>query len=60
MLNIKANVKITITEKNLPNYYYYKEHTKNKRKSNHDKHTKPRSGRDSEKKKQNNKWKPRK
>ena len=39
---------------------YFKEHTKNKRKSNHDKHTKPRPGRDSEKKKQNNKWKPRK
>lgn len=40
---------------------YFKEHTKNKRKSTSDKHTKPRPGRDSETKKQPNKgWKPRK
>lgn len=39
---------------------YFEEHTKNKRKSTHDKHTKPRPGRDSEKKKDPKKgWKPR-
>ena len=38
---------------------FFKEHTKNKRKSTHDKHTKPRSGRDTEKKKQKPDWKPR-
>ncbi len=36
---------------------YFKEHTKNKSKKNHDKHTKPRPGRDSEKKKQKPEWK---
>lgn len=36
----------------------YKEHTKNKRKSTHDKHTKQRPGRDSEKKKLKPGWKP--
>jgi hypothetical protein len=36
------------------------EHTKNKRKSTYDKHTKPRPGRSSEKKKQKSNWKPRK
>lgn len=40
---------------------FFKEHTKNKRKSTHDKHTKPRPGCDSEKKKNPNKgWKSRK
>lgn len=40
---------------------FFKEHTKNKRKSTHDKHTKPRPGRDSEKKKDPDKgWFPRK
>lgn len=39
---------------------YYSEHTKNKRKSTHDKHTKPRPGRDSEKKKNKNGWQKRK
>ena len=39
---------------------FFKEHTKNKRKSTHDKHTKPRPGRGSEKKKDPKKgWKPR-
>lgn len=38
---------------------YFKEHTKNKRKSNHNKHTKPRPGRQNEKKKQKNNWKKR-
>lgn len=38
---------------------YYEEHTKNKRKSTHDKHTKSRPGRDTEKKKQKSNWKPR-
>lgn len=38
---------------------YFKEHTKNKRKSTHNKHTKPRPGRQTEKKKQNPKWKKR-
>lgn len=39
---------------------YFKEHTKNKRKSTHDKHTKPRPGRNTEKKKNPKKgWKPR-
>lgn len=38
---------------------YFKEHTKNKRKSTHDKHTKPRPGRTNEKKKDPKKgWKP--
>ena len=40
--------------------YYAAEHTKNKRKSTSDKHTKPRLGRGSEKKKQSPKWKQRK
>ena len=39
--------------------YFAAEHTKNKRKSTSDKHTKPRPGRRSEKKKQCPKWKPR-
>lgn len=39
---------------------YYKEHTKNKRKSTYDKHTKPRAGRETEKKKQKKGWKKRK
>ena len=39
---------------------YFKEHTKNKRKSTHNKHTKPRPGRNTEKKKDPKKgWKPR-
>lgn len=38
---------------------YFKEHTKNKRKSNHNKHTKPRPGRQNEKKKQKGNWKKR-
>ncbi|QAT48350.1 hypothetical protein EQM14_00345 [Caproiciproducens sp. NJN-50] len=37
----------------------FEEHTKNKRKSTYDKHTKPRPGRNSEKKKQKSNWKPR-
>ena len=40
---------------------YFKEHTKNKRKSTHNKHTKPRPGRNTEKKKNHKKgWKSRK
>lgn len=39
---------------------YFKEHTKNKRKSTYNKHTKPWPGRDSEKKKTKNTWKKRK
>lgn len=40
---------------------YYSEHTKNKRKSTHDKHTKPRPGRETEKKKNKSKgWQKRK
>lgn len=40
---------------------YFKEHTKNKRKSTYNKHTKPRPGRNTEKKKNPKKgWKPRK
>lgn len=39
---------------------YFAEHTKGKRPSTHDKHTKPRPGRDSEKKKQEKNWKKRK
>ncbi|MGC4379155.1 RHS repeat-associated core domain-containing protein [Fictibacillus sp. Mic-4] len=39
--------------------YYFKEHTKNKRKSNWNKHTKPRPGRHSEKKRQKKNWKSR-
>ena len=54
---------ITITEKNLPNYYYYKEHTKNKRKGNEEKHenANARRKRDQggEKKKQKGNWKSR-
>lgn len=38
---------------------YFKEHTKNKSKRTHDKHTKPRPGRNNEKKKQNPNWTPR-
>lgn len=39
---------------------YFKEHTKNKRKSTYNKHTKPRPGRNTEKKKDPKKgWKPR-
>ena len=42
------------------NVSYFKEHTKNKRKSTHNKHTKPRPGRNTEKKKDPKKgWKPR-
>lgn len=40
---------------------YFKEHSKNKSKKNHDKHTKPRPGRENEKKKDKDKgWKKRK
>lgn len=35
---------------------YFKEHTKNARKSTHNKHTKPRPGRSNEKKKQKKSW----
>ena len=38
--------------------YQYEEHRKNKQKKNWDKHTKPRPGRDSEKKKQHLGWNP--
>lgn len=40
----------------LGSIHLFKEHTKNKRKSTHDKHTKPRPGRKSEKKKNSKKW----
>ena len=40
-------------------FVFAAEHTKNKRKSTYDKHTKPRPGRPSEKKKQKPGWKPR-
>ncbi|MCM1158386.1 MAG: hypothetical protein NC300_06315 [Bacteroidales bacterium] len=39
---------------------YFAEHTKNKRPSTHDKHTKPRPGRETEKKKQKKDWQKRK
>ncbi len=39
---------------------YFSEHTKNKRPSTHDKHTKPRPGRETEKKKQKKGWQKRK
>ena len=43
----------------LDSVFHFKEHTKNKQKSNWNKHTKPRPGRDAEKKKQKPDWRPR-
>ncbi len=43
----------------LISYVQFAEHTKNKRPSTYDKHTKPRPGRQTEKKKQKPNWKPR-
>jgi RHS repeat-associated protein len=49
-------VKIAVKLKKI--YTLASEHIKGKRKSTYDKHTKPRPGRDSEKKKQDKNWKP--
>ena len=51
--------KIGVAAVGVATIYFAAEHTKNKRKSTSDKHTKPRPGRGSEKKKQSPKWKPR-
>ena len=52
-----GNAIFEVCELGIENYYTFKEHRKNKSKVRNDKHTKPKSGRVSEKKKQKKSWK---